>query len=366
MPYFNLDYQKHWTAGTVDPRVKSDRFIVKVKPGIAMRYKAQELAVYGSIGKADETLTIQYINDQYGNTSLYPDRIAHVNYGYGYSITKDSMRNTKYDTYKGYGLQYNGSINRLSIRAGYDYQHYHNTNQYFSKSTAEYRGPRAIFNLYSYTANVDLLWRQNADIQHMFSGRYKNSNGYDGSLPASGSLSIVNYRVDETDLGLNYSILLDKSKRFAKEFGVSYGQYTLHQRDLAQVVDLNVAEQRVRAFTNMVLRGHAGETYKLGAGAYMLLPGTHSFDYSALAINGFVRNVANIDYYYYQLQKIGFTLNAEYITGGLGVQRMGFFGSVDYRTAGNGEAVLPLTPDFVPGGTRVTVQLGVRMYLKGK
>src|SRR5690606_17177164 len=119
-------YCIHWTAGTVDPRLKSDRFIVKVKPGIAVHVGNHDAAAFINLGRADETVKVDYINDNFKFSSLYPERIYYPSYGYS-GPSRDSANNYKYDTYKGFGVSYQLRLHKLIVQAEYSYEYYHNT-----------------------------------------------------------------------------------------------------------------------------------------------------------------------------------------------------------------------------------------------
>ncbi|NGF57835.1 hypothetical protein G5B00_15050 [Parapedobacter sp. SGR-10] len=366
-PYIHIDYHKHWTAGTVDPRLKSDRFIVKVKPGIAVHVGNHDAAAFINLGRADETVKVDYINDNFKFASLYPERIYYPSYGYGYSgPSRDSATNYKYDTYKGFGVSYQVRLHKLIVQAEYSYEYYHNTNQYYSKSSAQYTGPRAIFNLYNSHAAVNVLFRSSDRAQHTLSLAYGNSNGYDGSLPVTKSLKIVNYRVDERNAGMRYSVQLDKAKTFAKEFGAAVGYGIIDRKDLLSDVQLDAATLRLQVFANLYLRQGIRDTYKLGLSPYIARPGDVNFRYNALATTDFVRNVVNTDYHYYRLQKSGIVFDAEYMTRLFGKNNIGFYGGVDYSWSDKSALDDNFLPAFDPSGQRTDINLGVRMYINAR
>lgn len=363
IPFVHLDYHKHWTAGTVDPRVKSDRFILKIKPGVAIRMKKHSLSASINVGKADETVSVQYVNDDFKFSTLYPDRIHHSNYGYGYSAIRDSAVNYKYDTYKGTTISYQLDLSRWILQADYDYQYFYNTNQFYPRTSTYHTGPRAIFQLYSSTGSFYSLFRASERMQHALSASYTRHNGHDGSLPASGSLDIVNYKVDENTIEGSYSLLLDKPKRFAKEFGLSFRHYQISRVDLSQSVDLAAASVGISAFTNLYLRSSGSKTYKLGLRPYIVLPNSVSFQYSPLSINDFVTNVVNTDYHYYQLRRTGVILNVEYITSLFAKNNIGFYSTVDYCRSNKSDIDGSIPRAFDPSGQRIHINVGARMYI---
>lgn len=361
-PYLNVDYHKHWTAGTVDPRVKSDRFILKFKPGLAVHVKEHALAAFVNLGKADETVSVKYVNDDFGSSLLYPERMYHSNYGYGYSRTKDSAANYKYDTYKGFGIAYQTEVRKTMMQASYEYQQYYNTNQFYPKTSTSYRGPRAVFHLNSTTAELNIIRRRSDRARHMLDATYQHHSGYDGSLPSSNSLDIVNYKVNESTLDIAYSFLLDKTESFAKEFGATYRHYYIHQVDLAQYVDVEATAQHIGAFVYLYLHSGA-RTFKFGLTPYMVLPQDVEFQYSPLSMTDFVKNVANTDYHYYRLKKTGAVFSGEYLTGQFGRNRFGVYGTVDYGISDKPIVDKVLAPAFDPSGHRINAHLGVRMYI---
>src|SRR5690606_22271205 len=98
----NINYQTHWTTGSVDPRPDSKKFILKYNPGLTVKVKDRTtLGLMAIIGSSSEDISLDYKNRIYSQSLTFPERIHYINFGYGYSSIKDTSGLRKYTRHIG-------------------------------------------------------------------------------------------------------------------------------------------------------------------------------------------------------------------------------------------------------------------------
>lgn len=364
--FLKLDYQRHWSAGTVDPRLRSDRFVLKARPGVSYHFSKGSVGLYGLIGKADEKLSLTYKNRVFKESLLYPDRMYHMNYGYGSSAIKDSSNNNKEDSYKGLGIEYATKIRDWKVQFSGEYELYHNTNQVHPKTSIYYVGPLAIYDEQRITGDLSLYRNVSHGKQHSVYASAQNRKGTDGNILTTGSLDIVNYRVDAWDLTGLYSFLWGKDAKVAKEISAEFFYNSLVRKDFLQSVTLDAANILLSVSGNWYVRPGDGKSIKIRINPYLNLPNRTDLKYSEVSKSEFLKNVVFTDYYYYKTRYWGAKFGGEYGGQFFGKNNFAFYVSLDYKKAIPLDLRTDLDPTFVPAGNRISTQLGIRMYLNAK
>ncbi len=362
-PFVKLDYHRHWSAGTVDPRLSAQRFELRARPGVAFKIDNHTVGIYGLIGKADEQVSLVYKSLTFKESSLYPDRIYHMNYGYGSSVIRDSVARSKVDTYKGAGLEYAAIVDGWRVQAAVEYQWYHNTNQVNDKSSVKYSGPLGIFDLHSVHGQIAFYSPSQKSTQQMLTLNGGYQIGSDGNTRTTGSLDIVNYKVNTMDLAGSYRLLWGSDKATVKEIGLDLSHHTIRRQDLVQSVLLDAGNMELGLWASLYYTCASGNSIRLSAHPYLNLPTSTTLNYNPIAKSEFVKNVVFTDYYYYQARYWGAQFKGEYIGRFFGKNDLGFFAAVDYRKATDPTLRADLDPTFVPQGSRWQAQIGVRMYI---
>ncbi|MHC8949143.1 DUF6850 family outer membrane beta-barrel protein [Sphingobacterium hungaricum] len=364
IPFINMDYHKHMSAGTVDPRLSSNRFILKLKPGISTNFKKHHLGLYGILGNADEQVSLQYKNAEYKVSLLYPDRIHYMNYGYGNSVIKDSSNVYKYDMYRGFGMQYAGNIDSWSVFANGAYEYYHNANFNNPRSSSRHTTPIGVFDLYTTSFSVDAHrdGRNGRQQSVLFSAVH--NEGIDGNLKTTGSLNIVNYKVNTLNLNGSYYYLWDKNKSYAKELGISLAYCKDSRADISQGVLLDVSNTLVSVFHTQYFQGKFSQSYQFTLNPYYSFPNNTSLSFNPLSSTPFLQNVIFTDYYFAKTSFWGLKVGGEYKNTLFGNNNLGIYASIDYRKANDLELRTDLNPTFIPNGHRLIGNIGLRMYLK--
>lgn len=363
-PFFQIDYHRHWSAGTVDPRLKSDRFTFKAKPGITLNFSKTTLGVYGIIGHADENVSLLYKNTDFQSSNLYPDRIYYMNYGYGTVRQKDSTRNNiKYDKYKGLGFQYLSKFYGWHTKAELEYQQYHNTNQNYSKKSVLFTTPLAIYDQNTISFFVDAVKYNGDRGQQLFilDGQY--NKGTDGNKLTTGSLNKVNYKVSTLSLTGQYFKLWDRHRQVAKELGFLVAYYAENRKDLLQAVDFEVGQLRFEPSLRLYLQKGKTKLIQFLFAPYAAIPTEIALDYNPLSISTFVQNVVFGDYYYYKTRYLGAKLGFEYKDCIWG-NNIAFYGKLDLRNSlGTVELKENIEPKFLAMGSRMNMEIGIRLSL---
>lgn len=365
MPFLRVHYQKHWSAGTVDPRLTADRFTLKVKPGVAAKLGNHIVGAYALLGKADEKISLGYKNLNYQNSTSYLDRIHYMNYGYGSVVIKDTASVFKYDSYKGGGINYASTMKGWQLQLAGEYVLLHNTNQTSERGTRYDIGPTGVFDLSTLTFSLSAYGPVRNGTQQSFFAKAISNSGQDGNLKTSGSLTLVNYRVATQATEFSYFFLWHKQRALTKELGLNVSYSSILRRDLLQSATLDAANTQITAFINAYLKGKNGGDMKFSAQPYYSVPKRTAYSYNPLSEKSFIQNIALVDYYYYASKYWGAKIDGEYIGRFFGKNDLGFFASIDYRKSSVPSLMEGVPPAFVPQGKRVDARIGVRLYLNG-
>ncbi|WP_421942697.1 DUF6850 family outer membrane beta-barrel protein [Pedobacter sp.] len=363
IPFVNLDYQKHQSSGTVDPRLSSKRFIFKVKPGVNFQFKNNAVGVYGLIGKADEQVSLGYKNDNYKTSLLYPDRIHYMNYGYGASVIKDSSNVYKFDNYKGFGIQYTTNFKDWDLQIATEYQLYQNKN-YNKTRTMPGFATVGIFNLNTINGSLLLSKKIKDKTSQLFLLDFAYNEGYDGNLKTSGSLNKVNYRVNALNFNAAYHFLWNKNKKVSKELGINFSYDQNDKQDLIQADGLSYEQIKLGLNSTLYYTIDQQSRFKVSLSPYYIEPINASLKFNPNSMTEFIKNVVFTDYYYYNSKSIGAEVAGEYISSKLiKKQRFGFYSQLNLRKILSQELRKDLNPTFVPNGKRSIFHIGVNMYL---
>lgn len=362
-PYFNLDYHKHWSTGSDDPRLSSNRFILKLKPGINLKLKKQNIGIYAMVGKADEQSSIGYKNRTYNYSLLYPDRIHYMQYGYGYSRIKDSSTVYRFDRYSGGGLEYATSLKKWNIQFATAYQFYQNKNYDRSKTTPGFI-TMGIFNLNTITSTLLMSKQADAKKDQQVALNFEYNSGYDGNLKTSGRLNRVNYKLNGINLGTSYHYLWHKDKNTSKELGINFAYNQNEKEDLAQVDALAYEQVQLNITARLYHKIDAQSNFKFTLSPYYLTPLNTTLKYNPNSLTEFIRNVIFTDYYYFNSKALGTEISGEYISSKLiKNQQFGLYFQLDYRKQLKQELRSDLNPTFIPNNNRSIFHFGINMYL---
>ncbi len=363
IPFVNLDYHKHWSTGSVDPRLNSNRFIFKMKPGIATTFKKHTVAVYGLFGKADEQVSLMYKNSNFKQNTLNVDRIHYMNYGYGSSVIKDSSSVFKYDSYKGAGLNYMADIKGWNTQLSAEYQLYVNKNSGVTKSSTKYY-TIGIFNLTTLSGSLLLSKNTSEKSSQQIAMDVVYNDGYDGNLKTSGSLNRVNYKVNTFSFNGSYDYLWDKNKRTSKELGLAVSYFQSEKVDLGQADGLSIEQLQLRLKSNLYHQIDAKSSYKLCFSPYYVMPVKADLKYNPNSLTEFIKNVVFTDYYYFNSKAIGAEIKGEYASSKLiKGQRIGLYAQVDTRSQLEKQWRADLNPTFIPNSSRTVMHIGLNLYL---
>lgn len=361
-----LHYHKHWSAGTSDPRLRTDRFILKLQPTVSYSFGNNSIGVYGKWGKADEDVRFSYKNLNYQRSTLYPDRLIYVNWGYGNTSLRDTTNVFKYDSYSGFGAEYALENSLWKIRSFVDHELFINDNYFQRPASTRSRGVIGRFTMSTLRAGLDIYKQDDAhDNQHFLSFSAQTDDGYDGNIVTTGSLDIVNYKVSRSILNLEYLYLWDKKASNSKEIGIDISRHYLSREDLSQSIRLKSDNYLFNLRGKWYADLNKNYSYIVGAEVFLGIPTSNTeLSYSALSKTEFLRNIVFTDYYFYSSSFYGTRLQGEYVVNRFaGQNRLGFFARIDLSKQNPLDLRADLDPTFIPSGQRMEWQMGARMYL---
>jgi len=120
-----INYDYHWSTGSVDPRPDEKIFHIKYSPGLSYKIKNTVIGANYILGKRDGSIDIGYKNRMFSSSQLYPDRRLYINNGYGYIA---QLTSETYNQYKsvidGWGVQLATNFVSWDIKVNYTNQFY--------------------------------------------------------------------------------------------------------------------------------------------------------------------------------------------------------------------------------------------------
>lgn len=360
-PLIKLDYQTHWTTGSVDPRPDIKIFTLKYKPGFMWSHSGHKLEVNGIFGHSLQEISIDYKNRDFKNSLRFPERIHYLNLGYGYASIKDSSSMRKYRKYLGGELAYSKAWANLDVQMQLEYEHIREESTHDFKSRKVY-AIRDRFDMDAYKLNL-LLDKRGAKYQQQWRVSASYKSGYDGARDFSPNLQRVNYEVFQQHMNIDYRISWQPGASREQELGARVGYQRLSQQDYAQGNGLDAAGFSFGLHLNSYWKDKQRNRYILHLSPFYYKPGEVELSMQENAINPFTRQVIFTDYYYKKTHVLGTELGLEYIAAAWikGVP-MGLYGQYQGLFRLNKETIT-LEGARDVGTRRDQFNLGLRLYL---
>lgn len=303
-----VDYLYHSSAGSVDPRSLTTTFNLKFSPQLAYR---TENAIYGlavAIGYGDELIDISYKNSDFQGSTLYPDRISYLNYGYGYSLpSQNGFMRKNHQT--GISANYVLSLSNWNLNARLSYAIDQQDNQY-PKSNSINNETFGIYQLETYKA--DLLLNQNNDkIDQQFLLSLKQENGDDELIEQAAR----NYTFKANTFQLMYSNHVHKKpKKTSMEWFSVLGYRDVYVRDAAVDHTVNYGYLYPKLGGRLYFKSVAQDLFAIQLGFGARLPLHNEVEVPATQVKYFTQGVVYHDHLYWA-SKVGETqLQINYVT----------------------------------------------------
>lgn len=312
-----INYNYHWTAGSVDPRPQEKIFHITYKPGLSYTLGKYTFGANYLVGKVDGTIDIGYKNRMFSTSQLYPDRRLYINNGYGYIA---QLTSEVYSSYKnamdGWGVQLATHWWGWQVKACY-------TNEFSARKN---------FNLVTNTDSVNHPIRESAHSRYellqqqlsLFIQKEKPTtihqisfNGMinEGTAQLTSVPTGANYLFDEHKGQIGYLLSLKNHHRLYTEWGFDAAVNHFTKRDfLAQHFYEN---------TNVHISLNAGKYWygnygrlKVNLKPQLMLPIKNELIVPATQVTVFTKKIAYAEYDFWGSTLAGGQLNLDYYTPG--------------------------------------------------
>lgn len=293
-----LDYDYHWSTGSVDPRPDNKLFHLEYSPGLSYQFRNTTIGVVYSLGKKDGAYDIKYKNRMFSTSQLYPDRRLYLNNGYGYTAQYSNAEaySQSKDKIDSWGINLSTKLAGWHIKANY-------SNALFAREN---------FNLTSQTSNIDnpikksvqskyelvtqklegLIYNDNIRRNHQisFSGIINEGTGILMSSPTG-----ANYLFDEHNASITYLLSLKTKNTIKTELGLNAGLNHFTKKDFlaSHFYENTTADISLQATKYM----HANnQLIKISASPGLILPFRNDLSVPSTQVNVFTQNIAYPEY----------------------------------------------------------------------
>ncbi len=302
-----INYDYHWSTGSVDPRPDEKIFHLKYSPGLSYKIKQTIIGANYILGKKDGTIDIGYKNRMFSTSQLYPDRRLYINNGWGYIAQLTSETYGEYKTkIDGWEVQLATNVYGWDIKANYSNQFKARKN--FSRIIASdtvrvIDGSSLIisgnikeiahsrYEVVTQALSTFLLKDLNNTVHQLyFEGMINEGTAQLISVPTG-----ANYLFDEHNASLNYLLSLKKDGRLNSEWGINSALMHFTKKDfLSQHFYENTkADFSVQGGKYLYSKNHS---LKITAQPGLILPFTNSLQVPETQVNVFTKSIVYPEY----------------------------------------------------------------------
>lgn len=294
-----LNYDYHWSTGSVDPRPDHKIFHLGYAPGLTYRLGKTVVGANYALGKVDGATDISYKNRVFTGSSLFPDRRLYINNGYGYiaQYTSEAFARSR-DKIDGCGLSMATQLAKWQIRASYSNTFYSRKNFNLITNTDSVSNPikEAVHSKYEMlTQHVQaLIFNEKARSVHQISvdGTINEGTGQLMSSPGG-----ANYLFDAHNMSLGYLLSLKKNQQVTAELGLDAGfSHFVKQDFLSQHFYENTTIHFSLKGGKYIYR--KGHSFKLTAKPEVVFPLKNELSLPETQRNVFTQNVVYPEAYF--------------------------------------------------------------------
>lgn len=353
-----LDYDYHWSTGSVDPRPDVKIFTYILKPEFILKVEPHSfIGMQGFWGKGTENSDVKYKNANYGTSLLYPDRIFYMNHGYGYITMKDQSIYQRRRSYKGVSLNLKKDIGQWELLTSLSYMKRDdgNTKEKYATSHLAYYSK---WHLETWNANMFLEKVINYNI-HQWNINLTIEKGRDWDSIFNAN----NYQYNHVQSYIGYSYLSMKNIRTQYGIDVSVRYEQVEKVDLLQAHHINYSTIEPSMLGHLYHSFDLANRLSFDLGPSVVLPIRKNIAAPATQINVFTQNVVYPDYYYWASTagKLSFEIN--WMSKSLLKRKeCGFFANgtcwKQFSTSS-----MEFTASTKPSSSRFQWTTGFRMYL---
>lgn len=347
-------HHTHWSAGTVDPRPKTDLYNFILIPNVSYRHRKTHIGLGFIWRSGTEDNAVTYKNSSFGTGTSDPSRTRYINLGYGTLSTLDTASLRKYDSALGMRFSLQTKISDLHILSQFSYEA---SNQKTSHNLVKRRDYyyRISFDLKTIQADI-LLSQMRPDHSQQLDLRMTYKDGRDYNM----QLLQTNYLASEVDASIYYSRHWRKRAVFQYEAGggLVYGSTYRKDGGQAHEIDYKLLTYQVHSTLHYVRR----HGYSLYISPFYRSPYRLDLSIPSTQINIFSRAIAFPDYYYAGSRVGGINARFDYINKDiLRDFNTGLFIAYAYEKAFSQSRHYVYPADRIPQGSRSAVRLGLSL-----
>lgn len=362
-PFINVLYHKHWSTGSVDPRLESNKFVLKYNPGVAFEKNQWASSVKLILGKSYERQDLTFKNISFKESLLFPERIAYLNLGYGYISIKDTSHFRKFTNHIGgeFSLAKRGPQDEIYLQGSLERSKEELSHDVRSRKEYTVRSRYIEQNI---LAKFTWIHTYDQALQAV-KVDFEKIHGYDGNNLFSSNLNTVNYNVDVQQIGFSYQWNSLRAKPLNYDFGLQLGLQSINRSDYASYTAVENNFLHVKPNFSVRFKAANQDNLQLSV-APMLRKSVHSsLSLSENSINTFSKNVVIPDYAFYATDLFGGDLKAQYLTKRISANFLiGIAYEINYMKALNKETQYYYTQalDF-HGKSRIQQRISLQLYL---
>lgn len=354
-----LDYQYHWTTGSVDPRPEVKILTYIFKPEIVFHTGKHIVSVQPQWGKGNESSGIIYKNTNYGLSLAYPERIYYLNYGYGYIGMKDQSIYQRDRTYSGLQLNHVWKDKTYSLYTSLSYVYREDKNK--RETAVDTRPNLGIFSkwyLRTYSADIFAQKKRNGILQQLgIAAKIQSGRNWDSIFNAN------NYQYHYQNIALKYNALLRQHNRVRSEIGGGLDYVGMEKKDLLQAHHIQYAYIQPNISAGLYFNPGKKERLSLNIMPSLILPVKNYISVPLTQENIFTQNIVYPDFYYWASTIGKAKIDVNYISDKIiKTTPAGFFGQLEYSRQLQTSDIIYNTA-YKPSKNRLDFKFGFRIYL---
>ncbi|ANH81355.1 hypothetical protein A8C56_10490 [Niabella ginsenosidivorans] len=304
-----LNYDYHWSTGSIDPRPDSKLFHLEYTPGITLQIRNITFGATYSLGKRDGMYDIVYKNEMFRTSQQYPERRLYINDGYGYIAQYTSQAYSRSeDRIDAWGVSFATKTGAWNVKANYSSSFAARKN--FNLRNAADTIPSGgdfddVVNNYikelvhsSYDLTIQklaaIIYTDNDASSHQIS---LNGIINEGTGVLMSSSNGASYLFDEHIAGIQYLFTLKKEKKASTEMGIDGGLQHFTKKDFlaAHFYENTVADVSVYAGKYFYRNN---QLFKITIKPGFTKPLVNDLSVAATQVNTFTKNVVYPEYDY--------------------------------------------------------------------
>ncbi|GAB3426415.1 DUF6850 family outer membrane beta-barrel protein [Niabella aquatica] len=293
-----LNYDYHWSTGSVDPRPDNKLFHLEYTPGLSYQSGHTVIGAAYSLGKKDGNYDIKYKNRMFSTSQLYPDRRLYLNNGYGYTAQYASAEaySQSKDKIDSWGINLSTKLAGWHIKANYSNALAARENFTLTSQTSNIDNPikKSIHSKYELvTQKLDaLIYNDNIKRIHQlsFNGIINEGTGMLMSSPTG-----ANYLFDEHNAILQYLLSFKKDNTIKTELGFNAGANHCIKKDFLASHFYENTTANVSLYAARYIHA-ANQQIKILITPGLILPFKNDLSVPPTQVNVFTQNIAYPEY----------------------------------------------------------------------